>query len=307
MRKLILRSTLCPGDILTLTVALESLHATYPGQFLTDVRTPCPAIWEHNPHITPIADDDPDATLIECEYPTIHQSDSRPVRFIEGYTTDLGNKIERPLVAAVNHPVVYLSDQERTWVNQIREHISGGAKIPFWMVSAGIKSDFTAKQWPVENYQEVIDQTRGRIQWVQIGEAGHDHPDLRGVIDMRGKTDLRQLIRLASFAEGGLGPVTLLQHLMAAFSRPYICLLGGREPVNWVTYPLQHTLHTIGLLSCCQSRACWRSRVIKRDDGKREDDSLCEWPVLGLSRPVAKCMAMIHPVEVLSVISKWSQ
>lgn len=296
---------LCPGDILTLTVAVESLHANYPGEYLTDVRTPCPAIWQHNPWITPIADDDPDATVIECEYPTIHQSDSHPVRFIEGYTLHLGDQLNRSIKCAKNHPIVYLSADEKIWVNQVREQISGGKDIPFWLVSAGIKSDFTAKQWPIENYQEVIDRTRGKIQWVQIGEAGHDHPDLTGAIDMRGKTDLRQLIRLASFAQGGLGPVTLLQHLMATFQRPYLCLLGGREPVPWVAYPLQHTLHTMGMLLCCRTQACWKSRVIAIGDEKREDKSLCDLPVFGLKKPVGKCMAMISVDSVLQILSNW--
>ena len=302
--KLILSSRLCPGDVLTLTVAIESLHTTYPGEYLTDVRSPCPAIWEHNPWITPISDDDPEATIIDCEYPSIHQSDSHPVRFVEGYTLDLAAKLQRPLTATLNHPRLYLSPEEQTWINQIREHISGGKDIPFWLLNAGIKRDFTAKQWPVEYFQHVIDQTSGKIQWVQIGEAGHDHPDLMGVIDMRGKTNLRQLIRLASFAQGGLGPVTLLQHLMAAFEKPYVCLVGGREPVSWVTYPLQHILHTLGQLACCRTKACWRSRVTRLGDGESSDNSLCEQPVFGMKRTVGRCMALIRPEEVLHVLNR---
>ena len=57
MQKLILRSNLCPGDILTMTAAVESLHLTYPDQYATDVRTPAREIWTHNPRITAIADD----------------------------------------------------------------------------------------------------------------------------------------------------------------------------------------------------------------------------------------------------------
>ena len=40
MQKLILRSNLCPGDILTMTAAVESLHLTHPDEYATDVRTP---------------------------------------------------------------------------------------------------------------------------------------------------------------------------------------------------------------------------------------------------------------------------
>lgn len=33
------------------------------------------------------------------------------------------------------------------------------------------------------------------------------------------------------------GPITLLQHLFAAFEQPYVALLGGREPVMWTQCP----------------------------------------------------------------------
>ena len=129
----------------------------------------------------------------------------------------------------------------------------------------------------------------------------HLHPQLSGVIDLRGKTDHRQLIRLAWHARGGLGPVTYLQHLCAAWEKPYICLLGGREPVTWTQYPLQHTLHTMGLLSCCRTAACWRSRI---EPSSERETSLCEQPVFGMQRPVAKCMALIRPSDVLQVLDR---
>lgn len=305
MQKLILHCPLAPGDVLTLTAAVESLHVTYPKTYKTDVRTPVPAVWQHNPHITPIADDDPKATKIKMHYENVHKSDQTLTPFLAGYTLHLGEQLKKPLSLTTNRPHLYLADDEKQWINQIREHVTHSRDVPFWIVNAGVKSDYTLKQWPVEHYQQVIDRTRGRIQWVQIGEAGHDHPDLKGVIDMRGKTDTRQLIRLVYHAAGGLGPVTFLQHLCAAWQKPYICLVGGREPVPWIVYPLQHTLHTIGQLDCCRTRACWKSRVVPI--GKGQDDknsSLCEQPILGLQKPVGKCMALIQPEEVLQILQR---
>ena len=54
MRQLILRSFQSPGDVLMLTAAVRDLHLAAPGQFQTDVRTSCPALWENNPHLTPL-------------------------------------------------------------------------------------------------------------------------------------------------------------------------------------------------------------------------------------------------------------
>jgi ADP-heptose:LPS heptosyltransferase len=302
-RNLILQCRLSPGDVLTMTAAVESLHTTYPGQYLTDTRTPVPEIWEHNPHITRMADGE--GELLDLGYPTIHRSNQAPLPFLDGYTRDLGRRLGVPLELTTNRPHLYLSDEEKQWINQVRQHFSNERIVPFWLVCAGVKNDFTAKQWPVESYQEVVDETRGKIQWVQVGASEHIHPKLRGVIDLVGKTDGRQLIRLSYHAEGGLGPVTYLQHLMAAWEKPYLCLLGGREPVTWVQYPRQVTFHTIGQLACCRTSACWRSRVMPLGDNSQQDGSLCEQPFLGLERPVARCMAAIRPPEVIAVLERW--
>ena len=302
--KVILTCHLSPGDVMTMTAAVESLHTAYPGRFVTDVRTPVSEIWQHNPHITRL--EDAEAETIPLEYPSIHRSNRVSVPFLEGYTEDLGQKLGVELRLATNRPHLYLSDEEKTWINQVRQAFPelAGREAPFWLVSAGTKRDFTLKQWPVEYYEEVIRRTAGRIQWVQIGATDHDHPPLAGALDLRGKTDHRQLIRLAWHAQGGLGPVTYLQHIMAAWEKPYVCLVGGREPATWVQYPKQITLHTIGHLSCCRDGACWKSRVVPLGDGDEKDKNLCERPVLGFTRPVGQCMARIRPEEVAAVLER---
>lgn len=186
-------------------------------------------------------------------------------------------------------------------MNQVEEHFTH-RPTKFWIVNAGVKQDYTLKQWPVEYYQEVIDHFRGTIQFVQVGASEHDHPTLASVINLVGQTDTRQLIRLCYHAQGGIGPITFIQHLFAGFEKPYVALLGGREPVNWVQYPLQTTLHTLGKLPCCRTRSCWRSRAVALNDRSEQDQSLCDSPVLGMARPVGKCMAIIKPIEVIRAI-----
>jgi ADP-heptose:LPS heptosyltransferase len=299
-RRIILKALLSPGDICTLTAAVESLHACYPGQFLTDVRTSCDEIFENNPHLTKIADNEGDH--LEMHYTDLlNQCNQAPVPFLRGYSYHLGKMLGVPLDLTTNRPHIYLSDEEKAWMNQVKQYVTH-KDTKFWIVSAGIKRDFTLKQWPVEYYQEVIDCFRGRIQFVQVGHDQDDHPKLRGVINLVGKTTMRELIRLCYHAEGGIGPITLIQHLCSAFEKPYVALLGGREPVSWTQYPLQVTLHTIGRLPCCRKEACWRSRVVKLEDGSENDRSVCELPVLGLERPVGKCMAIIKAQDVIRAV-----
>lgn len=299
VRKLILRCDLSPGDIFTLTVVVHSLHTLYPHQYLTDVRSPCGAIFENSPHITPIDDSDPAACTIRMEYPDIHSSDQRPLLFMSAYCRFLGAYLNVPLEPVINRPIVYLTDEEKSRPRQV--------DVPYWIVNAGIKNDFTNKSWPIEHYQQVVDSTRGKIKWVQIGEACHSHPALRDVIDLRGKTTLRECIILVHHSSGGLGPVTMLQHACAAFDKTYICILGGREGNVWTSYARQHTLHTIGQLPCCQDGGCWKSRVVKLNDGDHKDNDLCQHPITELQRPSPKCMHMIKPAEVVAVLERMIQ
>lgn len=297
-RKIILKTHLSPGDICTLTAAIESLHVSYPGQFLTDVRTSCDDLFLHNPHVTKLVD--AEAETIEMHYPLVNSSDAVPNPFLRGYCRFLGEHLGVPLELTTNRPHLYLSEGERT-LNSIIE-LPGSASGKYWLLTAGVKSDFTLKQWPIEFYQEVVEHFTGKVQFVQIGSAEHDHIPLDGVIDLLGQTTTRQLIQLAYHAEGGIGPITFLQHLCAAFEKPYVALLGGREPVNWTQYPLQTTLHTLGKLPCCRTRSCWRSRVVRLNDGSEQDNSLCESPVLSFRRPVGKCMSLIRPADVIRAI-----
>ncbi len=302
-RPIILRCLLSPGDVLTLTAAIKSLHDFYPTQYETDVRTSCDAIFEHNPYITKLDDSAGDA--IEMHYTElINRSNQAPNSFLRGYTDHLGKQLGVPLDLSTNRPHLWLSEDEKKWMHQIQEHVTQ-RNTKYWIVVAGVKSDFTLKQWPVEYYQEVVDRLRGKIQFVQVGENHHDHPRLKNVIDLVGQTDARQLIRLSWWASGGLGPITFLHHIFAAFEKPYVAILGGREPVSWTQYPVQTTLHTIGALPCCQSGACWRSRVVKLNDGQEQDQNLCEQPVMGMQQPVGRCMALITPEDAVRAIQRY--
>src|SRR6185436_9364152 len=109
---------------------------------------------------------------------------------------------------------IHLSESERSVPSPI-EQLTGHA-LPYWIVVAGGKYDFTIKWWHFRRYQAVIDQLKGKVLFVQIGDKGDYHPGLDGVIDMRGKTSIRELIRLVYHARGVLCGVTFLMHLAAA-------------------------------------------------------------------------------------------
>jgi len=285
-----------------LTAAVRDLHRAYPGTFLTDVRTPCPHVWENNPYLTPLGESERRVEIVDCHYPLIHRSNQAPFHFLQGYSEFLNDKLKLNIKPTEFKGDIHISELERSWYSQVEE-ITGEAT-PFWIISAGGKYDFTVKWWDVNRYQQVVDRFRGKILFVQVGETGHYHPPLSGVLDLRGQTDLRQLIRLVYHSQGVLSGVTLLMHLSAAVAvkdgmpknRPCVVVAGGREPPHWEAYPHHQFIHTVGALRCCDSGGCWKSRTEPLGDGGEQDrpENLCVDVIRGLPR----CMDMITGEEV---------
>ncbi|MGO8698727.1 MAG: glycosyltransferase family 9 protein [Limisphaerales bacterium] len=306
MKKLILKCRFTVGDVVMLTAAVRDLHLCYPGQFLTDVRTHCPELWQNNPHVTVLPDGDPESTEIECTYPLIDQSNEVPYHCLHGFVEFFNQRLGLNIKPAAFKGDIHLSKQEKAWYSQVHEVT--GAATPFWIVAAGGKYDLTIKWWESKRYQEVIDHFRGRIQFVQVGERGHYHPKLEGVIDLRGQTTLRELVRLVYHSQGVLCSITALMHLAAAVEtkrgqppcRPCVVIAGGREPTHWEAYPHHQFIHTIGALPCCAYGGCWKDRTFRLRDGDKKDlpQNLCTDVVQGLPR----CMEMITPREVIQRI-----
>ena len=303
MRKLILRNFQSPGDIVMLTAAVRDLHRAHPGEFLTDVRTSCPDLWAFNPYLTPLADDDPDVEIVDCHYPIIDQCNSTPVHFLHGFPAYLNDRLGLRIRVTDFKGDIHLGDAERQWFADVIRHAA--APEPYWLLVSGGKFDYTIKWWDHARYQTVVDHFRGRIQFVQVGEAGHHHPPLRGVVDLRGQTSLRQLVRLVYHAQGAISPVSLLMHLTAAVdtppgaprNRPCVVIAGGREPPHFTAYPHHQFLHTVGALRCCDNGGCWKSRAVPLGDGDEKDapDQLCVDVVGTLPR----CLDLITASEVI--------
>jgi ADP-heptose:LPS heptosyltransferase len=303
MRKLILSNDQSPGDIVMLTAAVRDLHRSYPGEFLTDVRTPCSHLWENNPYITPLGPLDHGVETIDCHYPLVDRCNQEPWHFLHGFIDFLNGRLGLHIAPTQFKGDIHLSELEKSWMSQVQE-ITGDL-VPFWIVNAGGKYDYTIKWWEMERYQAVVDHFRSKVLFVQIGEQGHHHPRLRGVIDLRGKTDLRQLVRLVYHAQGVLGPVSLPMHLAAAIevrpgmpqNRPCVVIAGGREPPHWEAYPHHQFIHTVGALRCCDNGGCWKARTTPLGDGDSKDDahSLCVDVVGTLPR----CMDMVTAEEAI--------
>ena len=291
MRRLLLTNKQSPGDIVMLTAAVRDLHRAHPGAFETSVQTSAMPLWENNPHVRlgePSGMQEGELKTIECAYPLVHQSNSGPWHFIHGFHQHLESTLGVNIPPTDFRGDIHLTQQEKGWMSQVQEITQ--VPVPFWIVVAGGKMDYTAKWWSQERFQEVVNHFAGRILFVQVGSKEHRHDDLKGVLDLRSKTNLRQLIRLVYHSQGVLCPVTFLMHLAAAVpvkqgqsgSRPCVVIAGGREPPHWEAYPTHQFIHTAGALPCCRQGGCWKSRVVPVGDGDSKD------------QPVRMCVDVVH-------------
>jgi ADP-heptose:LPS heptosyltransferase len=316
-KKLLLYSSQSPGDIVMLTAAIRDLHLSHPFKYVTAVDTSASAIWENNPYIGEVKHHKKDnkiildekAELIECHYPLINHC-NRPYHFIHGYVQYLEEVLGERIPVTDFKGDIHLSNEEKSWISQVEET---GYKGNFWIIVAGGKQDFSSKWWDPLRYQAVVDYFGGLVKFVQVGEAGHVHPKLSGVIDLVGKTDIRQLIRLVYHSIGVLSPVTFAMHLAAAVevkpgnprNRACVVVAGGREPPHWEAYPHHQFIHTNGALLCCDNGGCWTSRCQKIGDGDAKDYvNTCKLPVMvGPDLLIPRCMDMITVDEVIRRIN----
>ena len=176
-------------------------------------------------------------------------------------------------------------------------------------MASGGKFDYTIKWWSHERYQQVVDHFEGRIEFVQVGEAGHHHPPLRRRHRPARPDDLRQLVRLMYHAQGVICAVSFLMHLAAAVevkpgmpqNRPCVVVAGGREPPHWTAYPAS-PVHPHASARCAAattagagSRARCRSATATR---RTSPSSSASTPVGDLPR----CMDMITARDVIGRI-----
>lgn len=318
-RKILLTNGQPAGDCVLLAYAATSLHQAYGHLFQVDVETAHPEIFEglyDTGVLTHFDHADRKVLRLPAEYETIHQSNQRAYFYLNGMLHDLSLALKLPIPPCEHTGFLTIRDEEQGWLSAPREIL--GEDVPYWVVNAGYKKDYTAKQWSFLEYQDVVDALPS-VTFVQVGleHKDHVHAKLEGdnVINLVGKTDLRQLIRLVWNSFGVISPCSLLMLLGFAVpphprfgrkSRANIAIGGGREPNHWQQGPNVHYLHTCGMLDCCDFGGCWKSRVVPIGDGDSKDNELCLYPIeLQNGQTIAKCMNMIKAEDVTELVYRY--
>ena len=314
VRSLFIEQGQSPGDIVMLTGAVRDIKAAYP-EMRINVETTAMALWRFNPRLDPSLDRDGADAVVYARYPDVRHSNDGTYHFGHAFRHYLRDTLGLtvPQGKTVRGEVFVPDAEAEAFAPWLARH--GLPPGGYWLVDAGIKRDFTAKGWETERWQKVVDLTAGAVVWAQIGAAEHVHPPLRGVVDLRGRTSIRDLVLLTHRAGGVLTPVSLPMHLAAAVPmfgegvrrRPCVVVAGGREPPSWEAYNEHHYVHTCGMLPCCDNGGCWKARVAPLGDGDDKDRSLClrTVPSRMTGRPIQKCMDMIEPEAVAALVMQY--
>jgi hypothetical protein len=283
--KVLIEMFLSPGDSLVLSQSIRSLHLQYPGEYLTDVAVHKRELFDHNPDITRLAAGSSFVVRMQNQF---HLANERPIHFAQTHADWLGQMLGIPLTIQIPTPVVYVPDRERTWTPPWPS--------PFVLISSGGKEDMPVKAMGTYLAQQVAGHLTAKgFTVVQVGLREHSHRPLKGVVDMIGRTSIRDLVKLAYHSAGGVGGVTLLQHVYAALGKPYVCV-NSREPRWFVNYPKQEMISPIGSLPCCSEGACWRNGLTP------ESLNPCALPVIQPDgETVPRCVQIMGDTRAVEV------
>lgn len=268
----------------------------YPGAFRFCVHSAFPRLFENNPFVQPPFFH---GEKIDCSEARIDVTGERGRHYIEAYLDLFNERLGIQAKLSAPRGDIHLSRRERNWYSEIYNYC--GREIPFWIVCSGGKFDLPIKWWDHKRYQEVVTALRGKIQFVQVGAWCNHHPPLEGVIDLRGKTNLRDLIHLVYHARGVLCGVTSLMHLAAAVpnypgrERAAVIIGGAREPRAWEAYPGHKFLSTNHLLGC---QSCWKAKF--SPPARRSQRDHCT----NLNHSLPACMDLIAPAEVIQAFEE---
>ena len=323
-QRLIIRNNQAPGDIIVLSAALRDLTIAHPGQYDVEVWVSKGAehIYWNSPfvkaaHAGNRRIDTRDAIVHRAQYPLIKSSNQQRKHFIVGFIEHMNAELGTKVKLTEFRPAIYMTDEEKE---------TKPFADPYWVFLSGGKKDYPTKIWAQSFWQQVIDRTCDRVNWVQCGGGSSNHIMHQAKNNiyayMVAKTDCRNFLRLLYHAEGVVCVTTMAMHAAAAFNKPCIVIEGGREPWWWEAYneetrrlnmplfnpgwspPENDTfvphkfLHTIGKLPCCGHHGCWRKRVT----GGRE---ACRQPITVEGQLLPKCKAMITPDMVVAAIDEY--
>lgn len=280
--KILLRNTQpLLGDRLMFTPLVRDLKKAHPD-WQIGIESAGPEIWMNNPHIDPAVTEASAERVYDVGPGKVTRgSKTNGLHITAAFRCSLEEQLAEMIRQGPFKPDIYLSDAEKA-----HRLVDG----QYWVINCDT-GPFTAKRWPLDRFQSVIDAMPD-LTFVQVGLSRDCRGRLKGdnVIDLIDKTKIRELFSLVYHADGCISLVSSLMHVAAAFDKPCVVLAGGREPPTFERYAYHRYIDNVGCLPCCRLQACWHNALsaCKDHDGA-----------------YARCMRMIEPPAVVAAMRSY--
>lgn len=281
------------GDSLALSCAVANLKKVCPGVGVVYSGVH-PEVFANSPDVSLKGQVDAAFKVVYTDFGASHFGAVK-WSLCEGFTRSLGGWLGMDIPFDIKVPVLYLSDEEKA--RYAKEPYAGCV-----VLNSNIQPYCLTKGYPW--WREVVRLLPGAT-FVLIGsgnpnEHRMDAAGLANVVDLRGRTTLRDLMALVSVCGCVLSPASAVVHIAAALGRPSVVVIGARESRRFTDYP--GALHVHSRCVCggdTWSGSCGCTRF-KFSDARAE--LVCPRPVpyRGWSYPA--CMLSIAPESVVSAV-----
>jgi ADP-heptose:LPS heptosyltransferase len=227
------------GDVLMCTPALKKVKELNP-HCMIHFHTLMPELVECLPFIDCVSrTDDLPAEAIRLRYEEILPP-SRHIASIFG--DQLGVKVDdfRP---AINPNLICQN-----------ENLLATKRVPRIVINRHASSWTPNKDWMTDYWVDLINRLVGEFEVVDIGTASSQEIDISNerYVDLRGRTNLSQMVTLIARSDLHIGPVSGPVHIAAATDVPCVVIYGGYEHPNCSSYRWNTNLYTA--LPCSP---CW--------------------------------------------------
>lgn len=231
------------GDEIMCTVVAHELRKRKVGKIWHLTRFP--ELFDGNPDLTAIPQDFRLRRLCEVfgvPFLDLDYPHPPPMHLIATMCRTAGIRGEVELT-----PRIFLTDAEKQ-----RGSIAARAQIAIQTSNVAARYPMRNKQWPVERFQAVAEDLGRDFDLVQLGLIAD--PVLRGSLDFRGRTNVREAAAILSNSRVFIGLEGGLMHLARAVGCRSAIIYGGRVHPNQTGYSANENLNWSGACAPCWQR-----------------------------------------------------
>lgn len=138
----------------------------------------------------------------------------------------------------------YLSEEEIKWAKHLI------AEIPKPIIAICTRSKETVKNWPLDNWVQLINTVSQEFSIIQLGDK--NEPILENITRFAGEHSMRESAALLSQVDLFIGPDSLLMHVANGLDIKSIIIFGGSRPAACLGYE-----DNINLTTGPECSPCW--------------------------------------------------